>query len=234
MGSSAAYQSNRPSGLHETRLSSPFGYVSRELHETVASGVAAARIPRGGTVLDFGCAASPYRSIFDQSVTYLGADLPGNSAADVELARDGSVPLPDASIDLVLSTQVLEHVEDPARYLRETRRLLRSGGSLMLTTHGMMYYHPDPEDYWRWTSAGLVRLVEEAGLRVDHVAGIVGLIPACLQMIQATTSEKLPRRLRRPYIAAMQLMVSGLDRRLSETSRRHNSLVIALRASRVH
>jgi SAM-dependent methyltransferase len=51
------------------------------------------------------------------------------------LAIDGvSLPFADASFDLVTSFQVLEHVLDPVPYLREIARVLRPGGSVVLTT----------------------------------------------------------------------------------------------------
>jgi SAM-dependent methyltransferase len=45
-----------------------------------------------------------------------------------------SLPLPDASFDLVLCTQVIEHLLDPALGLRELARVLAPGGRLVITT----------------------------------------------------------------------------------------------------
>ncbi|MBV8159989.1 MAG: methyltransferase domain-containing protein, partial [Acidimicrobiia bacterium] len=86
--------------------------MAREL-ENAVSRFARPATSAGARVLDYGCAARPYRALFGPGVEYVGADLAGNALADVLLNDDGSVPLPDAQFDLVLSTQVLEHVADP-------------------------------------------------------------------------------------------------------------------------
>jgi SAM-dependent methyltransferase len=76
------------------------------------------------------------------------------------------LPMEVSGYDCVLSTQVLEHVEAPEIYLKECYRVLRPGGSLILTTHGLFEDHACPHDYWRWTIYGLKRLVENSGLHV--------------------------------------------------------------------
>ena len=117
-------------------------------------------------VLDYGCGGSPYRPLFGEC-TYHRADLAGASNLDFEFAANGRLPPEATDYDCVLSTQVLEHVEDPAAYLQECYRVLRPGGHLLLTTHGLFEDHAAPHDYWRWTAGGLQRMIEEvAGLKV--------------------------------------------------------------------
>ena len=52
----------------------------------------------------------------------------------VVAAADRVPEIPDASLDFVISTMVMEHVPDERRYLDEIRRVLRPGGRAYLTT----------------------------------------------------------------------------------------------------
>jgi SAM-dependent methyltransferase len=119
-------------------------------------------------VLDYGCGGSPYRSLF-QPCTYHRADLAGDGALDFEYGADSRLPAALSDYDCVLSSQVLEHVSSPLLYLSECYRVLRPGGCLILSTHGLFEDHSCPDDFWRWTVFGLRRLVEEAGFTVEKM-----------------------------------------------------------------
>ncbi len=122
-------------------------------------------------VLDFGCGGSPYRSLFS-CVEYHGADLPDNAARDITLVNEAKLPDALEPYDLVLSTQVLEHVSDPGLYLSECYRALKPGGTLVVSTHGIFEDHPCPTDFWRWTASGLQRACEQAGFEVERTIKI--------------------------------------------------------------
>lgn len=190
------------------------------------------RVSPGATVLDYGCADVPYRAFFPAAVDYLAADLPGNPRATLEIAAGGTLPLGDASVDAVLSTQVLEHVTDPAAYLAEAHRVLRPRGRMLLSTHGMMFYHPDPVDYWRWTCAGLRRAVGEAGFTVVRFEGIMGMAATGVQMVQEAFYYRLPPRARKAFALAMQSAARGLDRLERAPLRDLNAMVFALVAEK--
>lgn len=126
----------------------------------------------GGTAVDFGCGTQPYRSIFtSRGMIYRGADLIGG---DVLIDGHGHVALDAGCADLVLSFQVLEHVADVGRYLREALRLLGPGGCLLLTTHGTWPYHPHPEDHRRWTRQGLLAELATHGFDTTACIPVVG------------------------------------------------------------
>lgn len=127
----------------------------------------------GAVVIDYGCGNMPYRPLFQAAgCTYLGADFDG--APDVAIAPDGRIDAADASADLVVSFQVLEHVRDLDRYFAEARRVLKPGGRMVLSTHGTWLYHPHPEDHRRWTRQGLVAEIEGFGFKVSGCEPVVG------------------------------------------------------------
>jgi SAM-dependent methyltransferase len=222
---------SRRRDIHSLRPWNQFAYPSAALRSAIEEMVADAHLGQGSVVLDLGCADRPYRDVFGPGVQYVGADLPGNDDADIDIAPDGTVPSRAATYDLILSTQVLEHVERPERYLAECRRLLKPTGRLLLTTHGVMYYHRDPEDYWRWTVPGLRLLFKNSGLTVIDNVGVLGLAAAAVQIFQDETCWKLPRPLRRLYVLFMQGVVALIDKLYSPQRRQNSSWTIAVTAS---
>lgn len=131
------------------------------------------------SILDFGCGGSPYRMLFPKA-TYQRADIPGDPSLDYIIDEDGTFSAPDGAFDLVLSTQVLEHLLHPSSYIRECVRVLKPGGRLVLTTHGMFEEHGCPHDYRRWTADGLQAELQSGGLLDIQVQKITVGGRACL------------------------------------------------------
>jgi hypothetical protein len=102
----------------------------------------------------------------------------------------------------------------------------------MLSTHGIMYYHRDPEDYWRWTAPGLSLIVENAGFEIAEIHGVLGLSAASIQLFQDATSYRLPGPLRKIYFFVCQSLVYLFDRRQPAQHRIDNGMVLAVRAVR--
>ncbi|HEY7086581.1 MAG TPA: class I SAM-dependent methyltransferase, partial [Tepidisphaeraceae bacterium] len=130
------------------------------------------------TCLDYGAGVSPYAKHFqDRGIRVICADINPADASIVKIdAETGRVDLLDESVDAILSTQVLEHVPEVNRYLREAVRLLRPGGLMFLSTHGMCLLHRHPTDLWRWTVDGLRYELERAGLVVHNVTPKIGML----------------------------------------------------------
>lgn len=181
-------------------------------------------------LVDFGCGDMPYRSVIEPMVgKYLGVDLEMNPKAEHHIDFDSKTALPDNYADIILSNQVLEHVDTPSGYLQEAFRILKPGGTIILTTHGYWFYHPTPNDYWRWTSAGLRKTVEAEGFKITSFHGIMGLAASGLQLLQDAFCNKLPKSLRPPIALVMQTLILLFDKWNSQPQRdRDASLYIVL------
>lgn len=122
-----------------------------------------------GTVVDVGCGAQPYRRLLADGTRYRGIDRAdakarfGYAVADVVYYEGDRWPLEDSVADVVLCTEVLEHVFDSAVFLAEVRRCLRVGGALLLTVPFAARWHYTPHDYWRFTPSSLALLLSRAG-----------------------------------------------------------------------
>lgn len=226
------FLAKRPKNLRTPGLGHPLRYIIRKLDKSLRDLTAMLGTAAGMRVLDFGCGDGHNRSLFDPATQYLGADLPGNPVADVEILSDGRLSCETASFDAVLSAQVLEHVLYPELYLQECARVLKPGGRLLLSTHGMMIYHRDPVDLWRWTNEGLRLVVERAGLEIIEFRGIMGLAPVGLQLFQFATYPRVPGWLKPLYALTMQSLIALFDRMHSDRSRTQEALVFALIASK--
>ncbi len=126
----------------------------------------ASNLKPGSVVFDYGCGGAPYERLFAQCRDYVRADIVPGPRVQRAIRPDGLTDESSDTYDGILSTQVLEHVPDPRSYLEECLRILKPGGTALITTHGMFEEHGCPHDYTRWTSAGIERLARQAGFEV--------------------------------------------------------------------
>jgi len=77
-----------------------------------------------------------------------------------------SIPVADGSYDVVLCTQVLEHVPYPSTALRELHRVLRDSGRLFVTVPQGYGVHGEPYNFFYFTKYGLELILREAGFEV--------------------------------------------------------------------
>lgn len=163
------------------------------LEEFVAE--AAAAVPPGAAVLDAGAGDCRYQRFFTQR-NYESADFcqVEKEYAKVTYVCDlKQIPVGDASYDLVLCTQVLEHVNEPGGVLREFARVLKPGGQLWLTAPLFYEEHEVPYDFYRYTRYGLSHVVKEAGFdvkRVEWLEGYYGTLAYQMQLAARSLSVR--------------------------------------------
>lgn len=185
-----------------------------------------------GTVLDLGCGSRPYENCFNGRVKrWIGADYPASGhppALAVDLFADAmQLPLAGESFDAVLCTQVLEHVPEPLHVLRETYRVLRPGGHLVLTAPQYNGLHGEPQDFFRYTRYGLAYLAGKAGFEVREIEPLGGFISMFTFL---TTIHFSPLRMR-PIAGLWQWAGWKLDQMFPRPKDCMGYLMVARRAA---
>ncbi len=130
--------------------------------------------------LDIGCADSPYARTFSNRVGFDA--LPG---VGVDVVGDAhTLPFPDQSFEQILCTEVLEHLHTPQIAIGEMFRVLKSGGTLILTTRFIFPIHDAPGDYYRFTKYGLKHLFRGWDIiSLNEESSTMGTLGVLLQRI---------------------------------------------------
>lgn len=132
------------------------------MHASVMTWIGQQAAGLSGSTLEVGSldVNGSVRSLFGDP--YVGVDMRPGPGVDVVATAD-ALPFDDASFDVVVSTEMLEHDPSPWLSLAEMGRVLRPGGHLLLTTRGNGFgEHHEPSDFWRFMPASRDRLLELA------------------------------------------------------------------------
>lgn len=197
-------------------------------------------VPSGARLLDAGAGELKNKE-FCGHLDYVSQDLcqyegKGDGAAlqtgqwdttQIDLVSDiTAIPAPDASFDAVLCTEVLEHVPDPLAALRELVRLVKPGGSIILTapfcslTHFAPYHYASGlSRYWyekHLLELGFIMVeVTPNGGWLDYVAQEVWRLPWIGRAYSNRVLGWLGLLLALPLLGIMRIMKSA-DRGSSE------------------
>jgi len=140
-----------------------------------------------GRLVDIGCGTKPFAPLFAPYVDeHVGVDLPsgphGTDAVDV-IGSAYDTTLEDGSFDVVLCSEVLEHLETPLVAIEEMHRLLRTDGIVILTVPFFWHIHEAPRDFYRYTKFGLRYLLETGGFEVIEIRPLTGFIGTFSQLL---------------------------------------------------
>jgi SAM-dependent methyltransferase len=124
----------------------------------------------------------------------------------VDLLTDAhALALADASFDVVLCTEVLEHLREPQRAIDEMHRVLKPGGSLLLTTRFLFPIHDAPHDYYRFTKYGLQHLLRRFEiLELNEETTTMGTLAVLVQRVGMQTETRTRALSRGLWLVAAQ------------------------------
>lgn len=145
--------------------------------------------PSHGKVLDIGGTKrilSSYRQYIRmaQQAHVLVLNIDADSDPDY-LADGAAIPCVDGEFDTAWCINTIEHVPHPDKVVSEAYRVLKKGGVFIFNTPFIYRIHRHPEDYSRFTDAGLKQLAMSAGFQDINVVPIaVGVFQSCVAQLQ--------------------------------------------------
>lgn len=139
----------------------------------------------------------------------VNVDLMPYPNVDVVSEAD-NLPFENASVDIVVSIAMLEHVRNPGNVLSEIKRVLRPDGVAYVYVPFVQGFHAAPHDYQRFTKSGLeFALSEFQLLRLENfgpTSGLVWILAEWLSIVLCFGS----RRIQRTLALAFMVLLSPL------------------------
>jgi ubiquinone/menaquinone biosynthesis C-methylase UbiE len=231
--------------LGKARVNSSRVYLERFVQEAAAS------MKPGDKMLDAGAGEGWYKQFFTE-VHYESADFcqVNKQYGEITYVCDlGDIPVESSQYDLVLCTQVLEHIPEPQQVLRELNRILKPGGQLWLSAPLYFAEHEIPFDFYRYTQYGLQHLLDNAGFKVVTINWLEGYMGTLSYQtaLAARSIRSSPKEFGggiggwftatfllglRALFAALSIILSQIDLRYKLTSFGHckNYTVVAIKA----
>ncbi|MBM3309498.1 MAG: methyltransferase domain-containing protein [Candidatus Altiarchaeales archaeon] len=158
---------------------------------------ASKKVKKSDVVLDAGAGSCPYKKHFSHAryqSTDIETPLEGEAKHDFACNLE-NIPKPNNSYDVIVNTQVLEHVEHPQKVINELHRILKPGGKLFLTAPQSWGIHGEPHHYFNFTKYGLELLFKNAGFKIIYLKPRGGMF-----WYLADRIKKLPRYILKQHL----------------------------------
>lgn len=156
-----------------------------------------------GLTLDIGAQIGPYATLFPHRVA-----LDIQPRRGIQVVSDAQqLGIASEAFDVVLCTEVLEHLPEPQKAINEMWRVLKPGGTLLLTTRFLFPIHDAPHDYFRFTKYGLRHLLKAFEItEVREETTTVGTLAVLVQRMGMQTHTRGGRVSRGAWLMAAQMV----------------------------
>jgi SAM-dependent methyltransferase len=134
---------------------------------------AARETKKSSNVLDAGAGEGSWRYLFGHTDYKTQDNCVGEKHWDythLDFNCDiTKIPCKSSEFDVIILTEVLEHLPEPYLAVKELNRILKRKGKLYLTVPQGWAEHEAPYDFYRYTQYGLKYLLEKAGFKIEKV-----------------------------------------------------------------
>jgi SAM-dependent methyltransferase len=177
-------------------------------------------------VLDLFCGARPYDDLLPAGASVVGLDIENNPYGVADVVTNEFLPFSDQSFDVVMCIQAFYYLPDPARAVSEIHRVLRRGGTAVISVPLVWEYDRATLTH-RFTGPELAALfqgwddvkVVENGGRAVAWATLTSLLVNLIEWhVPGTFGVK---RFLRPAFAGAYVLVNGLGLVIDVAERRY-------------
>jgi SAM-dependent methyltransferase len=120
-------------------------------------------LPEKALIYDIGAkdASGSYFGAYPKDARVVTIDIVAGPGVDLVADAHDLHMVADASVDMVTSISVLEHVRNPWKVVDEMYRILKPGGVICVDVPFIFPYHADPDDFYRFSNKGILNLCEK-------------------------------------------------------------------------
>ena len=124
-------------------------------------------------ILDYGSGDQRYKKFFINNNSYSSLDVKKSGYKKIKKNQfiiDGHIkkilPIKESAYDIIICTEVLEHVIHLDFLIKEFKRILKKNGSILITTPFVWKEHDVPYDFRRFTSYGIKKLFLDNNFKI--------------------------------------------------------------------
>jgi len=185
-----------------------------------------ARLKLSGTLLDLGgCKKERYHELLpipEENIKTV--NIGGAGVCDFTNDLEKPISLPSMSYDNIICLNVLEHIYNFQNVIDESYRILKPGGSYILSVPFLFNIHGSPDDYFRYTKSSLEKMLADRGFGEIKIQEIgLGFFSLVFQVIDG------PGFIRVVWLRTLcKRLFVGMDILLSKASRNYARLSLRI------
>lgn len=128
-------------------------------------------LPIDLVLVDLGSGQEQFRDI-TRRFKCTSIDFKQYGTTDIVADLTQKIPLQDNSVDIVFTSNTLEHLPNGLEFLQECNRILKPQGMLIGTVPFMVHLHQPPYDYHRYTCYMLEKLLQQSNFQVKEILSL--------------------------------------------------------------
>ena len=132
-------------------------------------------IKKNDRIFDIGCGNKPFEDYIrkltkkNDNDFYVGCDIIQSSENKADIVCEATkIPETTERYNVIICTQVIEHVFDYQKVFEEAYRLLKSGGKFIVSGPFVFEMHEKPYDFYRFTKYGFEELLTRTGFEIEE------------------------------------------------------------------